>query len=83
MNKRELIRLAFSGDGPKEGYYLSDDFQWSDELGNPPMDRASWMAMGQPLQAALPDLAIVLPVAGPPTSPSRDPVRWTCWPPRL
>ena len=60
MNKRELIKLAFNGDGPEEGYYLSDDFQWTDELGNPPMDKAAFMAMAQPLQAAFPDLAVVI-----------------------
>jgi hypothetical protein len=60
VNKKELINLAFNGDGPEEGYYLSDDFQWSDELGNPPMDRASWMAMAQPIEAAFPDLAVVI-----------------------
>jgi hypothetical protein len=60
VNKRELINLAFGGDGPEEGYYLSDDFQWSDELGNPPIDKASWMAMGRPLQAAVPDMEVVI-----------------------
>ena len=60
MNKKELVKLAFNGDGPEQGYYLSDSFQWTDELGNPPVDKASFMAMGQPLQAAFPDLAVVI-----------------------
>ena len=60
MNRKELVKLAFNGDGPEQGYYLSDSFQWTDELGNPPVDKASFMAMGQPLQAAFPDLAVVI-----------------------
>jgi hypothetical protein len=60
MNKSELIKLAFNGEGPEEGFYLSDDFQWTDALGNPAMDKASFLAMAQPLQSALPDLSIVI-----------------------
>ena len=60
MNKIELVKLAFNGDGPEQGFYLSDDFQWSDELGNPAMDKASFLAMAQPLQSALPDLSLVI-----------------------
>jgi hypothetical protein len=60
VNKAELVKLAFNGDGPEEGFYLSDDFQWTDSLGNPPMDKASFLAMAQPLESALPDLSIVI-----------------------
>jgi hypothetical protein len=60
MNKMELVKLAFNGDGPEPGFYLSDDFQWSDELDNPAMDKASFLAMAQPLQSALPDLSLVI-----------------------
>jgi hypothetical protein len=60
MNKTELVKLAFNGDGPEPGFYLSDDFQWTDELGNPPMDKGSFRAMAQPLQSAVPDLSIVI-----------------------
>jgi hypothetical protein len=60
VNKTELVKLAYNGEGPEQGFYLSDGFQWTDELGNPPMDRASFLAMAQPLQSALPDLSIVI-----------------------
>ena len=60
MSKKELVKLAFNGDGPEQGFYLSDDFEWSDSLGNPPMDKASFSAMAQPLQSALPDLSAVI-----------------------
>jgi hypothetical protein len=60
VKKTELVKLAFNGDGPEEGFYLSDDFQWTDALGNPPMDRTSFLAMAQPLQSALPDISVVI-----------------------
>jgi hypothetical protein len=60
VNKAELVKLAFNGDGPEEGFYLSDDFRWTDALGNPPMDKAAFLAMAQPLQSALPDLSVVI-----------------------
>ena len=60
MNKAELVKLAFNGDGPEEGFYLSDDFRWTDALGNPPMDKVAFLAMAQPLQSAFPDLSIVI-----------------------
>jgi hypothetical protein len=60
MNRIELVKLAFNGDGPEEGFYLSDGFHWTDALGSPPMDKASFLGMAQPLQSALPDLSIVV-----------------------
>ncbi len=60
MNRKELVKAAFNGDGPEQGFYLSDDFRWSDELGNPPVDKASFLERGRPLLSALPDLSIVI-----------------------
>jgi hypothetical protein len=60
MNKTELVKLAFNGEGPEQGFYLSDGFRWTDELGTPPMDKASFSAMARPLQSALPDLSVVI-----------------------
>lgn len=60
MNRIELVKAAFNGDGPEQGFYLSDDFQWSDESGNAPMDKASFSAMAQPLESAFPDLSVVI-----------------------
>ena len=60
MNRMELVKAAFNGDGPEQGFYLSDDFRWSDRSGNPPMDKASFSAMAQPLMSAFPDLSVVI-----------------------
>jgi hypothetical protein len=60
VNRKKLVKLAFNGDGPEQGFYLSDDFQWSDESGNEPMDKASWGAMAQPIESAFPDLSVVI-----------------------
>jgi hypothetical protein len=60
MNKIELVKSAFSLDDPDRVSYLSDDFQWTDELGSPPMDRSSWLAMGQLVESSLPDLSYVI-----------------------
>ncbi|MEJ2734812.1 MAG: nuclear transport factor 2 family protein [Anaerolineae bacterium] len=39
---------------------MSDNFQFTDELGNPPQDKDTFIAGGQPVRSALPDLAHVI-----------------------
>jgi hypothetical protein len=60
VSKEELVKLAFDFDNLKENSYLSDDFQWFDGLGNAPIDKASFLAMGQPLESAFPDISVVI-----------------------
>jgi predicted ester cyclase len=60
MSKIELVKLAFNLDNPDQYSCFSDDFQWTDELGSPPMDKDAWFAMDQPLRSALPDLSFVI-----------------------
>jgi hypothetical protein len=60
MNRIELVKAAFNGDGPEQGFYLSDDFQWSDASGNAPLDKASFSAMARPLESAFPDLSVII-----------------------
>lgn len=60
MNKKAIIREAFQLNGPEQAAYFADDFQWTDSLGSPPMDKASWLGMGDLMQAAFPDLALVV-----------------------
>jgi hypothetical protein len=59
VKKTEIIKMAFRGE-PEVGFYLSDDFRWTDELGSPPVDKASFVSMAQPLQTALPDYALIV-----------------------
>jgi hypothetical protein len=60
MTKFEIVRKAWDASDPDRYSYLADNFQWTDELGSPAMDRASWKGMGDLLEAAMPDLEIVI-----------------------
>jgi predicted ester cyclase len=60
MNKIELVRAAFDLDDPDQYSHYSDDFQFTDALGNPPQDKDTFIAGGQPVRLAFPDLAYVI-----------------------
>ena len=62
MNKVDIVKTAFSFDTPDEiSYgYLSDDFQWSDSMGSPPMGKDAWIGMGELMKASIPDVANVI-----------------------
>jgi hypothetical protein len=59
MSKRDLIKTAWNLDNTeaKRAGHLSDDFQWTDELGSPAMDKEGWLAMSRLMQSAFPDLS--------------------------
>jgi hypothetical protein len=46
MNKIELVRAAFDLDDPDQYSHYSDDFQFTDALGNPPQDKDTFIAGG-------------------------------------
>jgi predicted ester cyclase len=60
MNRIELVKAAFDVDNPDRYSYLSDDFQWTDELGSPPMDKRTWLGMSDMIEPAFPDLSVVI-----------------------
>lgn len=60
MNRIGLVKAAFDLDNPDQYSHYSDDFQFTDALGNPPQDKDSFIAGGQPVRLALPDLAHVI-----------------------
>jgi ketosteroid isomerase-like protein len=60
MDKIELVKRAFDLDDPDRYAYLSDDFQWTDELGSPPMDKSTWLGIGKLVESAFPDLSMVI-----------------------
>jgi predicted ester cyclase len=60
VNRIEVVRAANDWDNPDRNSYYSDDFQWTDALGSPPMDRDSWIAMGQLMKSAFPDISTVI-----------------------
>jgi predicted ester cyclase len=60
MNRIELVKTAFDLNNPNRYSYLSDDFQWTDELGSPPMNRRTWLAMGDLMESAFPDISLII-----------------------
>jgi predicted ester cyclase len=60
MNKLELVKSSLNFDNPDRNSKISDDFQWTDAIGSPPMDKNAWLGMGQLMEAAFPDLTYVI-----------------------
>ena len=61
MNKVETVRAAFSFPSLDESEtLLADDFQATDEVSSPPMDKATWVGMGEMLKASFPDIDYVI-----------------------
>jgi predicted ester cyclase len=60
MSKIEIVKSAFDLDDRDRISYLADDFKRTDEMGSPPIDRASWIAMTGPMESAFPDLALAI-----------------------
>ncbi len=60
MNKIDIVKSAFDLDDRDRISYLADDFKRTDEMGSPPIDRASWISMTEPMKSALPDLALAI-----------------------
>jgi predicted ester cyclase len=60
MKRVDLVRSAFDLDNPNSASYLADNFQWSDSLGSPPMNKSAWLGMGDTMRSAFPDLSYVI-----------------------
>jgi len=60
MNKIELVKAAFDLDNPDRQAYWSEDFQRTDEMGNPPMTWEMWQAMDGLMRSAFPDLGLAI-----------------------
>ena len=57
MNKIEVVKKAFDMKDPEaQREYYSDDYQFTDSVGSPPMDKEAWFGMGEMLRASVPDL---------------------------
>jgi hypothetical protein len=58
VNKIEICKKAFSFETPLEEQreYYSDDYQFVDSVGGPPMDKEAYFAVGDLLQASIPDI---------------------------
>jgi hypothetical protein len=60
MNKVEFVKRNLDLNNPDRYSQISDEFQWTDAMGSPPMDKNAWIGMGQLMEAAFPDLSYVI-----------------------
>ena len=61
MNDVETVRAAFSFPDPEQADELfADSFQWLSADGNEHMDKATWIGMGDILEASFPDMDYVI-----------------------
>ena len=60
MNKIEIVKQAFDFDNPEGAQHLADNFQGTDSVGGPPLDKASWVGMGDLMRASFPDINYVI-----------------------
>jgi hypothetical protein len=57
--KVETVRAAFSLPIPEESEtLLIDDFQFTNEIGSPPPEKATWIGMGPKIKVSFPDIDI-------------------------
>ena len=60
MNKIDIVKTAFNFDDRERSMeYFSDNFQATDSVGSPPMDKAGWFGMGEMMRASFPDIDYV------------------------
>lgn len=61
MDDVETVRAAFSFPDPEQADELiADSFQWSDADGTAQMDKATWIGMGDIMEASFPDMDYVI-----------------------
>ncbi len=60
MNRTELVKSANDWRAPDRDSLYTDDFHFTDALGSPPMDKSAFLAMGQLMESALPDISTVI-----------------------
>jgi len=61
MNNVDVVRSAFQFEQPELSQSLiADDFQATSNSGDPPMDKATWLGMGDLMRASFPDVDYVI-----------------------
>lgn len=60
MNKIELVKTVNKWHLPDRDSFYADNFQYTDPLGSPPMDKGVFLTMGQMIESALPDVSTVI-----------------------
>jgi nicotinamidase-related amidase len=60
MDRIEFVRLVNDWTKPLRKDYYTDDFQFTNAQGGPPLDRDATLAMSQLMQSAMPDIRTVI-----------------------
>ena len=60
MNKIDIVKMVFDMENPKRFDLVADDFQSTDSIGSPPLDKVGWQGRGDMLRASLPDIKYVI-----------------------
>jgi len=59
MGRIELVKAANEWGSPDRSALYTDDFQFTNALGGPPMDRNAWLGMADLMESAIPDISTV------------------------
>jgi predicted ester cyclase len=62
VNKIDIVRKVFNFDTPSEEQksYFADNYEFSDSVGGPVMNKDAWLAMGQMYRVSLPDAGFII-----------------------
>lgn len=60
MSKTELVELVNDWDTPDRSSYYTDDFQLTNELGEPPADKSGVLVMADLMASAMPDISTII-----------------------
>ena len=60
VNKIDIVKKLFDMENPERFDLVADDFQSTDSIGSPPLDKAGWQGRGDMLRASLPDIKYVI-----------------------
>jgi predicted ester cyclase len=61
MDKLDIVKSVLLGsDNPDKAAVYADDFQLTDSVGGPPMDKSTWLGMELLILASFPDMEYVI-----------------------
>ena len=65
MNKIDLVRSAIDTRNPDRFSVLADDFQFTNSMGEPAMDKSGWQGMGQMMERFMNPMSMMGPMMNP------------------
>jgi len=60
VNKIDIVKKVFDMENPERFDLVADEFQSTDSIGSPPLDKVGWQGRGDMLRASLPDIKYVI-----------------------